>query len=159
MVGAIAIISKWIFALLAISKAERAPPSPARMAGAEMRCFINFVKLLNFIIAEIDHVIEVTLNAGVGDRFGEDVNTRSVCLKGDQNIGRLNIVLVGNFLNDLILKEWRVVRSQRRVCSDNDTLGPAKFNKLFLGARRVKLDLIDSGNDFSVFEQTSKEFD
>jgi hypothetical protein len=62
------------------------------------------------------------------------VNARSVGLEGDQNVGGLDVILVGNLLHDFVSEQGRVVRSERGVGRDGDSLGVAEIYNILLGA-------------------------
>jgi hypothetical protein len=147
--------------LLAVRESEGSPASPRRVASTEVSGLINSVKLLDILGIDVNN-LEVgckeresadarqtwgrglnmkrilTLNASRGDRLGEDVDARSVSLKGDQDVGRGGLVLVRNLLHNLILKQRRVVRAKGRVGGDDNALLLAEVNDVSLRARAVK---------------------
>jgi hypothetical protein len=121
------------FRLLAVREAERAVASPVGVARTEVVRLVDGLELLDLLLGELDELVVVG-DAGVADRLGDDVHTWAVGLEGDEDVGGLDVVLVGDLLHNRVLLVRRVVRAEGRVGGDNDTLLAAEVDDVLLGA-------------------------
>jgi hypothetical protein len=63
-----------------------------------------------------------TFNTGLCNRFRKDVHAGTVGLERYQDMGRLDVVLLSNPLNNIVLEERGVVGSKGRVSGDGNAL-------------------------------------
>lgn len=93
-----------------------------------------------------DNVLEVGDDARLGGRLGDDAGA-ALDSPGDQDIGVVAVVLLGNLGDLLTLDQGAVSRSEGRVGSQVNTLGLAELEQLPLGVLGVELDLVSGGDD------------
>ena len=124
----------------AVREAKRAPSGPAGVASAEVESLVDSKKLGDLVLRKVND-LEVGFNAGRGNRLGEDVDVVPVGLEGDEDVGRMDAVLVSDLLDNLILEKGRVVGAEGRVSSNGDALALAKVDDVLLGASATRLSI------------------
>lgn len=62
-------------------------------------------------------------------------------MERDEDVGRLDVVLGSDLLDNFVVEEGRVVRSERRVCGYCDPLRNREIDDILLGARAMWISL------------------
>ncbi len=96
--------------------------------------------------------LEVVLDTSRGDRLGERVAATSD-LPRDEDVGTLDVVLLGNVVDDAERGLAGTGGTERRVSLGQDVLALEPLDELGLGESEGKLDLVDDGLDAARLEE------
>lgn len=111
----------------------------------------TLLELVELLRREVDE-LEVVLDAGGSDRFGERVAaTRD--LPRDEDVGALNAVLLGDVVDDAERSLAGAGGAERRVGLGENVLALEPLDQLGLGEREGELDLVDDGLDAARLEK------
>lgn len=105
-----------------------------------------------------NNILEVGDDAGLGGRLGDDAGA-ALDSPGDQDIGVVAVVLLGNLGDLLTLDQGGVGRSEGGVSSEVDALGLAELEQLPLGVLGVELDLVGGGDNLGGGEELLEVLD
>lgn len=109
------------------------------------------LKLLELLGGKVDE-LDVVLDTSRGDRLGERVAATSD-LPRDEDVGTLDVVLLGNLVDHLEGGLAGTGGAERRVGLGEDVLLLEPANELGLGEGEGELDLVDDGLDAARLEE------